>query len=339
MGQPSTSRTPRRGSGRTARVTTSERQRRYSARPAAVLVVVLAGLIALFGANSAWSNEPLDVPAPTVEVTQAPDVALASTVPPATQPLQPTSTPLPSPTPTTEPTPEPTIAPTPVETERPSAPPTGLEGQSYVYSRGESGRKEVAFTFDAGEGPGHVTEILDILDSYGVKGSFGITGEWAEANPDLLRRIVDDGHMVINHTYDHASWTGESMGTAPLTHEQQLDEVSRTEQIILNLTGYDTKPFFRFPYNDYDKSNLETLKEAGYDYTLFWTCDTLAWNGTTAAEIEQMCSPDDPEHGGPGAVILMHVVQDQDLAALPALIGAYQAEGYDVVTMDQMVQP
>lgn len=339
MGQPSTSRTPRRGSGRAGQVTTADRQRHYSARPAAVLVVALAGVIALFGANAARSNEPLDVSAPTAEVTQAADVALAPTLPPATEIPQPTRTPLPSPTPTSEPTPEPTIPPTPVETERPIAPPTGLDTQSYVYSRGESGRKEVAFTFDAGEGPGHVAEILDILDSHGVKGSFGVTGEWAEANPDLLRRIVDDGHMVINHTYDHASWTGESMGTSPLTREQQVDEVTRTEQVILDITGYDTKPFFRFPYNDYDKSNLETLKQAGYDYTLFWTCDTLAWNGNTAAEIEQMCSPDDPDHGGPGAVILMHVVQDQDLAALPALIEAYQAEGYDVVTMDQMVQP
>jgi len=321
------------------------RKRPYSECPAALLVVLLAAIVGVFGARAVQSDnharmsspETITQPAlsanPTAQVATSLPVVLPATVPP------PTRTPLPSPTvaPTIEPTP--TVEVTPVSTVRPVPPPTGMDTASYIYGRGESGRKEVAFTFDAGEGPGHVAEILNLLDAHGIKGSFGVTGMWAEQNPELLKRIVNEGHMVINHTYDHRAWTGQTTGADPLTPAERTEELTRTEQIILDITGYETRPFFRFPYNDYDAASLETLKAAGYDYTLFWTCDTQAWNGKLAAEIEQLCSPDDPEHGGPGAVILMHVVQDQDMAALPALVEAYEAEGYKVVTMDQMVQP
>ncbi len=290
------------------------------------------------------SDNSISHPTPTATAPAEAAIAANSTSETLAQIATIVPTVAPSPTlvpPTRTPTtpPLPTATAEPVSTQRPVPPPTGLDTASYIYGRGESGRKEVAFTFDAGEGPGHTAEILAILDAHGVKGSFGVTGMWAEENPDLLKRIVTEGHMVINHTYDHRDWTGKSVGTAPLTTAERLDEVNKTRQIILDITGYDTEPFFRFPYNDYDSAALETLKSEGYDYTLFWTCDTQGWNGFMAAKIEQMCSPDDPDHGGPGAVILMHVVQDEDLAALPALIEAYQAEGYQIVTMDQMVQP
>lgn len=318
------------------------RRRPYSVRPAALLVVLLAGAIGLFGARAVQSDNSISTPVPTATTEAAiatnptnDTLAQIATVAPTDAP-SPTLMP-PTLTPTTPPLPTATAE--PVSTQRPVPPPTGLNTASYIYGRGESGRKEVAFTFDAGEGPGHTAQILDILDAHGIKGSFGVTGKWAEENPDLLKRIVNEGHMVINHTYDHRAWTGKTTGTDPLTTAERLEEVNKTNQIILDITGYDTRPFFRFPYNDYDAASLETLKSAGYDYTLFWTCDTQGWNGFKADKIEQMCSQDDPDHGGPGAVILMHVVQDEDLAALPALIEAYQAEGYQVVTMEQMVQP
>lgn len=69
---------------------------------------------------------------------------------------------------------------------------------------------EVALTFDAGADRGYAEAILDTLDEYGIKASFGITGHWAEENPDLVARMVEDGHMVFNHTWTHRSFTGFS---------------------------------------------------------------------------------------------------------------------------------
>jgi peptidoglycan/xylan/chitin deacetylase (PgdA/CDA1 family) len=197
---------------------------------------------------------------------------------------------------------------------------------------------EVALTFDAGEGIGASFDILDFLAEHDIKASFGLTGEWARANPDLVQRMVDDGHHIFNHTDTHRSWTGASTTGVPLEPEDRVAELERAEQAVLDETGYSMKPYFRPPYGDYDIEGLELLKEQGYEYTLWWTCDSLGWDGATAAEMVERCGPDG-DGGGPGAIILMHVTQQEDYQALDELMEAYEAEGYTFVTMEQMIQP
>ncbi|HEY2593413.1 MAG TPA: polysaccharide deacetylase family protein, partial [Chloroflexota bacterium] len=88
-------------------------------------------------------------------------------------------------------------APTPAPT--PPIPPR-VDGPSGV----------VALTFDAGADRGYAEAILDTLKTEGVPASFGMTGQWAQANPDLVQRMVAEGHRLINHTWEHRSWTGLS---------------------------------------------------------------------------------------------------------------------------------
>ena len=80
----------------------------------------------------------------------------------------------------------------------------------------------MALTFDAGADRGHAEQILDTLANYGVVASFGLTGHWAKENPDLVERMVAEGHMLFNHTYSHRSFTGfsTSEGEAVLTQEE-----------------------------------------------------------------------------------------------------------------------
>jgi peptidoglycan/xylan/chitin deacetylase (PgdA/CDA1 family) len=305
-------------------------------RPQSILVLVLLVAVILWGAQSVGSGmqsgEPGHSPADT---NIAPSTMTPSTIVPTTRPMR---EPSPTPRPTDTPEPEPTATEEPAATERPPAPDTGLDGASLIVERGSSDRLEVAFTFDAGEGAGHTEEILDLLEEYGVRGTFGITGEWVEDNPELAQRIVDEGHMVINHTYDHQSFTGESTGAEPLTDEERTLQVERTEQIIRDVTGYETAPYFRFPYGAYDQAALDLLADLGYDYTVWWSCDTQGWNGKRGEEIVELCGPD-AEKGGPGAIILMHVADDNDFDALPLLLDDYLSEGYDLVTIEEMLQP
>jgi peptidoglycan-N-acetylglucosamine deacetylase len=99
-------------------------------------------------------------------------------------------------------------APTP----RPPAPPDPGDGISHIVDSGPNDRKEVALTFDAGADVGYTSQILDFLRDQGIKATFGMTGQFAQANPDLVKRMVDEGHQLINHTWDHASLTGANTG-------------------------------------------------------------------------------------------------------------------------------
>lgn len=245
-----------------------------------------------------------------------------------------------------EPTVGPTVPPTevPTPTEEPQLGrgdfpvPENTTGRSIVVERGPEDKQWVALTFDAGEGAGYTEEILDLLLEHNLKASFGVTGVWAREYPDLVNRILDEGHLLFNHSESHLSWTGKSPGTEPLTREQRSAQVTGAHDSIVEVAEWDPRPFWRPPYGDLDAEGQELLLEMGYDYTFFWTCDTLAWMETTAAEIAARCAPD-TDFGGPGAIILMHVAQEQDYLALEQIIADYSAEGYEFVTVNRMIGP
>jgi peptidoglycan/xylan/chitin deacetylase (PgdA/CDA1 family) len=191
-------------------------------------------------------------------------------------------------------------------------------------SRGKNGRPVVALSFDAGSDVGYTADILDVLAAEGVKASFGVTGKWAEKNPDLFRRIVAEGHHVINHTYDHASMTGRSTSSLPLSRDARISELARADDVFVSLTGKSTKPWFRPPYGDIDTELDKTLVAAGYSYDLLWSVDSLGWKGLSAADITTRCV-----NGlDAGVILLFHVgSQSQDDAALPAIIAAIRHAG------------
>jgi peptidoglycan-N-acetylglucosamine deacetylase len=234
-------------------------------------------------------------------------------------------------------TPEPTSTPEPVSTERPAPPPSDDEDMAQVVTQPDTGRKEIAVTFDAGDGRGHTEAILDLLGQYGAVGTFGVTGEWAVANPDLMRDIVDGGHQLINHSYTHQSFTGHSTGGERMSDQQMRAEVLDTEQVIRETTGgYEVAPYFRFPYGDYSGSSLAILKQLGYDYSIWWGCDSKAWMGHTVDDIVEECGR---EKAAPGLIVLLHVDVDPDFHALPQLLEAYSRAGYDLVSVEQLMQP
>lgn len=316
------------------------RQRRQSALLVLVVTAVVAigsGASFLSLANSENEHSEASLGAGIAE-TPLPTTFPDEPVGPSEAAPSPTLAPTEAPTAESTSPPEPTPAPTePPVTPRPEPPANDLD-QSIIIERGESGRMEVALTFDAGEGAGYTAGILDFLNEQGLKGSFGVTGEWAREYPELVQRMVDEGHMIFNHSESHQSWTGASSTGVPLSREERRAELGGPEDAVMDITGYFLAPYYRPPYGDYDLESLELLKEEGYDYTLWWTCDSLAWNGYTPDEIVEWCGPN-AEGGGLGAIILMHVAQEADYLSLEGLIAAYEAEGYRFVTMEQMIQP
>jgi len=273
----------------------------------ALMGFLIVAAVACGGGTSASLSGSLSVsPSPSVTMSAKP------TPPPTPMPI-PTASPAVTATPAQLTTPAPTM------TLPPEASP------AMVIRKGDASRKIVAFSFDAGADAGFAAQILDALAANGIHASFGMTGRWAERNPELLRRIVRDGHHLINHTYDHASMTGAATKTLPLTREQRWEELDRTENIVMQLTGATTKPYFRPPYGAYDASVNEDVGARGYAYNVLWTVDSRGWMGASAGAIIQRCL----EQAEPGAIYVFHVGSgSQDGPALQAIIDGLRAQGY-----------
>jgi peptidoglycan/xylan/chitin deacetylase (PgdA/CDA1 family) len=226
----------------------------------------------------------------------------------------------------------------PAETSlRPSVPPDPGTGYSTLIEGGTNGRPEVALTFDAGADTGYAAEILDLLRDEGIQATFGMTGVWAQANPDLVQRIVAEGHQLMNHTWDHSSLTGANTGMPAQTPDQVAQQLGDTEAVVRDLTGYEMRPYFRPPYGDYDEASLGYLYDYGYYLSIWWTCDTRGWAGWGPQEIIDYCTTNIAED----EILLLHVgaAAAGDFEALPGLIQFFRDSGYAFVTIEQMLQP
>lgn len=175
----------------------------------------------------------------------------------------------------------------------------------------------VALTFDDGPHPDFTPQVLEILARYGVKATFFVLGVQAERHPDLVRRILAEGHVVANHTYRHPRLTRlDEAGFAA--------EVDRTQVILEDVTG--TRPTcLRPPYGDSDPTVVARLAARGLT-PVFWTADSTDFEKPGVAPIVQNAL----RGLGNGSIILMHDAggdRSQTLAALPQVIEQVQARG------------
>jgi polysaccharide deacetylase family sporulation protein PdaB len=200
--------------------------------------------------------------------------------------------------------------------------------KSQVISKVNTTEKVIALTFDDGSDGEHIQEILDILIVNEVKATFFLTGSAAKVHPKLLKSILDNGNSIGNHSYSHPYFT-------KLTAKQMKKELTKSESVIKKITGQYTKPFFRPPYGDYNSSVLRAVGSAGYSYTITWTIDTLDWKGRTAAAITKKVL----EKASPGSIVLMHAGGGavNTPAALPGIIKSLKEQGYQFVTIPELI--
>ena len=188
----------------------------------------------------------------------------------------------------------------------------------------------VALTFDAGADRGYAEDILDTLADAQIPASFGMTGVWAQANPELVQRMAADGHLLINHTFDHRSFTGLSDHLGGLAAPRRAAELLQADAIIAPLIGHTTCPWYRLPYGDGDRRVASDVADTGYTQQVGWTIDTLGWRGARVQDIVARSL----RLAGPNAVYVMHVgVQSRDSAALPSIVAGLRELGYGFATV------
>lgn len=147
---------------------------------------------------------------------------------------------------------------------------------------------------------------------------------------------MEGGHELINHSYDHASFTGLSTGKPPLSQAERWDQLDRTEAAVQQIAGGTTKPYFRPPYGDYDGSVNIDVGARGYVYNVMWTVDSRGWTGIPAAEIAQRCIA----LSEPGAIYVFHVGSgSQDGPALQGIITGLVSAGYEIGSVSGVLAP
>lgn len=187
--------------------------------------------------------------------------------------------------------------------------------------------KQVALTFD--DGYGEIDPFLNLLNQEGVRGTFFILGCVAQARPDQMRRIVNEGHLLANHSYCHPDFR-------TLTDEQILWQLSETRKIMEEITGNDVYPYFRYPYGARDARTDAVLEQEGWKI-FHWTQSTGDYkrHENSAAGRQQVyyySTRNPPDQ----SIVLMHIISKSSLAALPDIIQWYRDHGYTFVTVDEL---
>ena len=197
--------------------------------------------------------------------------------------------------------------------------------------QGPTDQKRVALTFDDGPDPRFSNDVLDVLKQYNVPATFFLLGSKAVANPEIVKRMQNEGHVIGNHTYSHPNLVEESdLGTLE-------SEVTKTEDALYDIIDYRTKLFrppFGFLYNEL----VEKLGEMNYN-VIAWSVDSLDWQEDPPEVIASRVV--DNIH--PGAIILMHdgAEPDEDrtntIKSLHQIIPELQEQGYEFVTVPELL--
>jgi len=213
------------------------------------------------------------------------------------------------------------------------APPVGNAGRDQLAAydaayMGNPGEKVLYLTFDSGYENGSTAKILDTLKKHEVKGAFFLVGHYIEKNADLVRRMVDEGHIVGNHTMHHPDMSKLTDKAAFAKELQDLEELFQEK------TGQPLPKFYRPPQGNYSEANLKMAKELGYK-TVFWSLAYVDWNNDAQPTREQAFSKLLPRTH-PGAVVLLHSTSQTNAEILDELLAKWKEEGYSFGTMEAL---
>ena len=190
----------------------------------------------------------------------------------------------------------------------------------------KSSEKCMYLTFDCGyEYQGITGEILDILKEKNVKAAFFCTLDYLKKNPELVRRMIDEGHIVGNHSATHPDFT-------TISRAKMAEEIYIVENYLQNNFNYKS-PYFRFPTGAYSESALNLVTSAGYK-SIFWSVAHADWEtANQPTEDEAFKTVTERYHNG--AVILLHSVSSANRDALDRMIDKAHADGYVFKTLDE----
>ena len=194
-----------------------------------------------------------------------------------------------------------------------------------VYA-GDATKKVIYLTFDSGYENGCTAQILDVLKKHQVPAAFFLVGNYMEKNPDLVRRMTREGHIVANHTMNHPDMSKISDLEA---FQKELEDL---ENLYFNITGEVLPKYYRPPQGKYSEENLKMAQQLGYK-TVFWSLAYVDWKNDAQPSAEYAFSKLLPRTHN-GAVVLLHSTSATNAAILDELLTKWTAQGYTFGSLD-----
>lgn len=213
-------------------------------------------------------------------------------------------------------------------------PPTGnasaAELKKYnAYFIGDTTQNTIYLTFDCGYENGNTEPILDALKKHDVKATFFVVGNFLETSPEIVKRMIAEGHTVGNHTYHHLDMSSISSMDAFKKETQDV------ENLFEQITGTPITKFYRPPQGKYNIENLKMAQELGY-HTFFWSLAYVDWY--------QDKQPTKDEAFGkllkrihPGAIVLLHSTSSTNAQILDELLTKWEEMGYTIKPLTELV--
>ncbi len=186
--------------------------------------------------------------------------------------------------------------------------------------------KVLYLTFDCGWENGYTTTVLDILKQKNVPAAFFCTLSNIKAEPGLIARMINEGHIVGNHSTTHPDFS-------KISREKMAAEIETCDNYLREKFGY-SSPYFRFPMGSYSASALDLVSSLGYK-SVFWSVAYADWD-VNDTKGKQYAFDTVTSRLHPGAVILLHAVSPDNAAALGDIIDWARKQGYEFRSLEQL---
>ena len=187
--------------------------------------------------------------------------------------------------------------------------------------------KVVYLTFDAGYENGNIEKILDVMKEENVTGAFFVLGNLITKNPELVKRMFEDGHLVCNHTYSHKAMIGKS--------DSEIEaELSKLEVACKEITGYDMAKYYRPPEGRFDEGSLACVNDLGYK-TIFWSFGYEDWDNEKQMSAEKAKNKILSNiHNG--EIMLLHPTSATNAAIMSDVIKELKSQGFRFGSLDEL---
>lgn len=195
---------------------------------------------------------------------------------------------------------------------------------------GPATKRQIALTFDDAPDDTYTPQVLDVLKQEGIKATFFVVGNRIEAHPEIVQRMVQEGHILGNHSYSHAN-------LPKLSDAEFREEITKTDELIRKFTGY-TPTFIRPPYGNVSEDQIKWLA-SHHKKIVNWNVDSLDWKNLDAEQVKTNVLA----HVHPGAIVLQHAAGGvgEDLTgtvkALSPIINKLREDGVKLVTIPELL--